>query len=82
MTNATHNFLNDALEKQTAQATIELALGRIFRLGSRPTQPGDVADYERCRRLILDHVEGHSHLPDYSHDYARDRLKGAQGDSR
>lgn len=31
----------------------ELALGRILRLGSRPTQPGDVEEYERARAVIL-----------------------------
>lgn len=33
---------------------VECALGRIFKLGSRPTQPGDVEEYERCRGVILD----------------------------
>lgn len=32
---------------------VELALGRIFRLMSRPSQPCDVAEYERCRAIIL-----------------------------
>lgn len=32
---------------------VELAIGRIFRLGSRPTQPGDIEDYERCRAIIM-----------------------------
>lgn len=36
---------------------IELAIGRILRLGSRPARPGDVAEYERCRALILDAAE-------------------------
>ena len=34
-----------------------LALGRILRLGSRPTQPGDVEEYERCRAIILTAVQ-------------------------
>ena len=34
--------------------TMELAIGRIFRIMSRSEQPGDVAEYERCRSLILD----------------------------
>ena len=59
-------------------AAVELALGRIFRLMSRPEQPGDAADYERCRVVIM----GESELstPDYSPSWQRDRLKGAQGD--
>lgn len=31
----------------------ELALGRIFAMGSRPSQPGDLAEYERCRAIII-----------------------------
>ena len=58
-------------------AQVQLAIGRIFRLASRPHQPGDIAEYERCRALILDHSE----MPnDCAPNYARDRLKGAQGD--
>lgn len=61
---------------------IELALGRIFRMGARPTQPGDVEEYERCRRIILDEVDdpGVSTREGYQPNWARDRLKGAQGD--
>jgi len=39
------------LEKDT---TVKLALGRILRMGSRPTQPGDVQEYERCKGIIID----------------------------
>lgn len=63
---------------QRPNAVISLALGRILRMGSRPTQPGDVAEYERCRGIILDLSE---QSMDYAPNYARDRLKGAQGDS-
>ncbi len=57
---------------------VELALGRIFRLGSRPTQPGDLKEYERCRRIIADEL-----APvelDYRPTWARDRLKGTGND--
>lgn len=58
-------------------AAVQLAIGRIFRLASRLAQPGDVAEYERCRAVILDASE----MPeDRAPNYARDRLKGAQGD--
>lgn len=67
------------VEFKAAAVEINLAIGRIFRMMSRPGQPGDVADYERCRALIL------SQLPDaatdYRPNYARDRLIGAQGDT-
>jgi hypothetical protein len=36
------------------EKVIELALGRIFRMGARPTQPGDVEEYERCRAIIME----------------------------
>lgn len=35
-------------------AVRKLALGRILRLASRPEEPGDAEEYERCRALILD----------------------------
>lgn len=69
----------------TATQTINLALGRIFGMMQRPEQSGDVAEYERCRPLILRLID-----PDNSisiaarataHDYGRDRLRGAQGDA-
>jgi len=57
---------------------VELALGRIFRMGARPTQPGDVEEYERCRAIILDATDPVT--PDYTPNYARDRNSGAAGD--
>lgn len=54
-----------------------MAIGRIFMMAARPEQPGDAAEYERCRRIILDVSEAPR---DMTHDYGRDRLKGAQGD--
>lgn len=63
----------------TRQKTVELALGRIFRLMSRPAQVGDAEQYEAARRVILECVS--PVVLDYSPNYARDRLKGAQGDA-
>lgn len=58
-----------------------LAMGRIFKLGSRPTQPGDAAEYARCRNLILDLAEEEGvDLSDHRPNYIRDRNKGAAGD--
>lgn len=56
----------------------QLAIGRILRLASRPAQPGDVAEYERCRAIVLDAAEPVA--PEYTPNYARDRLRGAAGD--
>lgn len=56
---------------------VELAIGRVLRIMSRPFREGDVEDYERCRAIIFEHS------PEYVDDspcWARDRLKGAQGD--
>ena len=61
----------------TEAQIVNLAMGRIFRIMSRPYKPGDVAEYERCRSIILDLSEAPEH---YAPNYARDRLKGAQGD--
>jgi hypothetical protein len=58
---------------------MSLALGRIFRMMSRPTQPGDVEEYERCRAIVLDSLD-EPIAPDSRPNYARDRLKGAAGD--
>jgi hypothetical protein len=58
---------------------VRLALGRIFRLMSRPEQPGDAQQYEACRALILDASE-HIDTSDRAPDYVRDRMRGAQGD--
>jgi hypothetical protein len=60
------------------EAAKRLALGRILRMASRPTQPGDVEEYNRCRAIIM------TDAPDWA--YARpvwmgDMLaKGAAGD--
>lgn len=57
----------------------ELALGRIFRMLSRPYRPGDVEEYERCRGIVLD-MAGPAAVEAWVPNYARDRGKGAQGD--
>ena len=56
--------------------TVNLALGRIFGMMQRPTAPGDIAEYERCRAIVLDIAEPQ---PDRSPNWARDRFKGAGG---
>jgi hypothetical protein len=56
---------------------VQLALGRIFRLMSRPAQDGDVEQYEAARRVVLDHTD--NVVADYSPNYARDHNRGAAG---
>lgn len=65
-------------EEQEKHRAVELAMGRIFRLGSRPSQPGDVEQYEEARAVIMSYAP--DTLPDYRPNYARDRHKGASGD--
>lgn len=60
-------------------AAVQMAIGRIFRMGSRPSQPGDVAEYYRCRNLVMDLLEA-SESNDGAPCYVRDRNRGAQGD--
>lgn len=59
------------------QKAVELALGRIFRLMSRPTQAGDVEQYETARGVILECTAPVA--VSYAPNYARDWNKGAQG---
>lgn len=60
------------------RTAVTLALGRLFRLMSRPAQPGDVAEYERCRAVVMDNTEPTA--APWEPNYARDRRRGAQGD--
>lgn len=62
---------------------VNMAIGRIFRMASRPEQAGDVAEYERCRRLILNTIDPemaiHHAVIAQQPSIGRDRWKGAQG---
>jgi hypothetical protein len=40
------------------RALASLALGRIFRMAARPEQEGDAQEYERCRSIIIDNIQG------------------------
>ena len=52
-----------------------LALGRLFMMGSRPFQEGDIEEYARLRELIVG-----GYVAPWSPNWVRDRLKGAPGD--
>lgn len=47
------------IEQRDAAGTMELALGRILRLGSRPEQVGDVEQYEAARLAFLAALAAH-----------------------
>lgn len=66
------------LSKEEHHAAMNMAIGRLFRLMSRPTQPGDVEQFYRCRSVVLDLGDA---SPDSRPNYARDRNRGAQGDA-
>lgn len=42
---------------ETRDAIVRFALGRIFALMSRPTEPGDVERYEAARSAVLDALQ-------------------------
>ena len=70
------------LDSQEARALCQLALGRILRLASRPSAPGDVEQYERCRALMAEALDvlGFGPPSDDQPNWVRDRLRGVQGD--
>lgn len=70
-----HRLMTD---QEATKHLVRCAIGRIFMMGSRPTEPGDVEEYERCRAIILDNVE--EQPLGWTPNYARDRNSGAQGD--
>lgn len=56
---------------------VQLALGRIFRLMSRPFEAGDIEQYEAARAVVLAHTG--DVVAEYEPNWARDRLLGAAG---
>lgn len=67
--------------EQQRDQIMSLALGRIFRLGSRPTQPGDIEQYEAARRVFWAAYDDDPFpvSPDHTPNHARQRGEGAQG---
>ena len=66
------NFDNN----QQAEQAMNLAIGRIFLLGSRPEQEGDIKQYEDARYVALCAAEylGIS-VSEQAHSYQRDYHK-------
>lgn len=54
--------LDDALDDEERLA-VTLAIGRLFRVLSRPYRPGDEEQYERCRAVVMAHVETNEYVP-------------------
>lgn len=67
--------------REEAELAMKLAIGRLFRMGSRTTQEGDIAMYYKCRDIVMEAAEVLGISADtYQHSYARDHNKGAAGD--
>jgi hypothetical protein len=57
---------------------VQMALGRLFRMMSRPSQSGDIAMFHRIQKIVMDAAGEQS--PEYRPDYVAQRLQGAQGE--
>lgn len=57
-----HVGLDDSIDGEERVA-VTLAIGRLFRILSRPYQLGDEEQYERCRAVVMAHVEVKSYEP-------------------
>lgn len=36
-------------------AFVEMAIGRLFRMGARPSQPGDLEEFEKIREVVMEY---------------------------
>lgn len=66
-----------------AELAMRLAIGRLLRLGSRPAQPGDAAQFHALRHVVFEAAEALGRPTDYGphpHDYAAHHGRGAAGD--
>jgi len=43
--------------EEEANSAMQLAVGRILKLGSRPTQDGDILDYEKAKNVFMTGIE-------------------------
>lgn len=60
---------------------VQLAIGRLFRMLSRPEKPGDVKAFYACRDIVMNAADASGRVyEDKRQNWARDRRKGAQGD--
>lgn len=70
------------MNEDEARVMLTLAIGRLLRIGSRPYQPGDDKTYADCRAVAMEAADvlRLKTKEGYRYSYARDRMKGAQGD--
>ena len=69
--------LSDMNNDQTTPQEVQISIGRLFMMLSRPEQPGDIETFHKIRAIVLDSAE---HQPDYRPNYVAQRMAGAQGD--
>ena len=64
---------------ETSKTTpqVQLAIGRLFLMLSRPEQPGDIETFHKIRAIVLDSADCRT---DYRPNYVAQRMTGAQGD--
>jgi hypothetical protein len=71
------------MDTNEARQLMQLAIGRILRLGSRPFQEGDIEQSEMARAAFYRAIDALGIKParDLRPNWVRDRLLGAQGDA-
>jgi len=72
------------MTRAEANAMCCMAMGRLFRMASRPPEPGDANTYHAVRSVMMECAPialGHEiDLTSHAPNYVRDRHKVAQGD--
>lgn len=68
---------------QQTPVEVQMAIGRVLRMMQRPTEPGDIEMYYKCRNIVMDYAQESGMIIDsgYRANYTRDHLLGAQGDA-
>ena len=69
--------LSDMNNAQTTPPEVQLAIGRLVLMLSRPEQPGDIETFHKIRAIVLDSADCRT---DYRPNYVAQRMTGAQGD--
>lgn len=69
------------MNEQEARTAMHLAIGRLFRIMSRPYQEGDIEQFYMCEKVVMDAaqvlgIEARDNTPNWT----AQRLGGAQGD--
>lgn len=73
--------MNGRWTEDEAGRVMSMAIGRLFQIASRPTEPGDEKQFFDIRAAVLDAAEClgiDTEVPNQS--WAANRLRGAQGD--